>query len=263
MFGIYVGNQPREKGEEMMNWQKRKCPISMKLMPQGSGWEEIELVIEGKCHKYYVTEVYPDGFWALVNALYVLYPRREYFLRKGRDVGDGMECIDKFKDGQYICTYPYAQEEYAVAYRTCAKNGFVYTGNEKRVEFAWDEEDDHGVAWSISRHYSSGVDFDITLELKEWDENNMRSEPPGTYTYTVSYSDFCYAVGKAVTEAVKSYGFGGFAWSTSCVDVHQLCFLKACGMGKPWFFGRIMDEEHACGEKTSFKDEMEVLDFDM
>ena len=246
-----------------MNWQKRECPITMKLMPQGAGWEEIELVMQGNCHKYYVTEVYPDGFWALVNALCILYPSQEYFLRENRDAGDGVEYLDKYKDGQYICAHSYTKEEYADANRTSAKAGFVYTGNEKKVEFDWDEEDDHGVHWSILRHYSSGVDFDISLELKEWDDRNMREQPPGTFSYNVSYSDFCYAVGKAITEAVKSYGFGGFAWSTSCVDVHQLCFLKACGMKKPWFFGKIMDEEHMCGEKTLFKDEMEVLNFDM
>ena len=245
-----------------MNWQKRDCPISMKVMPQSSTLEVVEFVIQGNRHEYNVSEIYYGGFWHLVHGLYILYPRREYFLREDRNAEDGVEYIDKYKNGQYICAYSYTQEKYADAIGTCAKDGFVSIGNEKKVEFFWEDDDDYGVNWSILRHYNSGADFDITIGLKEWDDHNMLSRPPGTFSYTVAYSDFCYAVGKAVTEAVKSYGFGGIARSICC-DVHELCFLKACGMGKPWFFGRIIDEEHMCGEKTFFKDEMEVLDFDM
>ena len=161
----------------------------------------------------------------------------------------------------YLCAS--FTEEYLSSEYTWTPADAYFGGDCNKVTFVWDEEDDHGVNWTISRTSNVGLDFDITLELKEWDENNMLDRPVGTFSYTVSYSDFCYAVGKAITDAVKSYGFGGFGWSTYVVNVNQLCFLKACGMGRPWAFERIFDEEHGCGEKTSFNDEMELLNFDM
>ena len=74
----------------------------MKLTPEGHGWEDVELVIQGKRHRYHITEAYPDGFWAVVAALYVLYPRRDYSVREGEDDWDGFECLGEYKNGLYI-----------------------------------------------------------------------------------------------------------------------------------------------------------------
>ena len=38
-----------------MNWQKRECPIKMGITPYGSGWEDIDLEIQGEHHWWSVS----------------------------------------------------------------------------------------------------------------------------------------------------------------------------------------------------------------
>ena len=99
----------------------------------------------------------------------------------------------------------------------------------------------------------------MALDLEETDDAHK------TYHYTVKYSDLCYAVGKAITEALKKHGFAGFHTSVweSDVNVRHLCFLKACGMGKPDAVRSNSAAGKGEGDVSPFSDEMELLLFDM
>ena len=68
---------------------------------------------------------------------------------------------------------------------------------------------------------------------------------------------------KALTEAVKDVGFGGFcenAWDCD-VALRHLCFLKAAGLGHPeWMMPKYADDDSPA--RTSFEDELRLLNFE-
>ena len=102
----------------------------------------------------------------------------------------------------------------------------------------------------------------ITIELEESDYKGENKE---CFRYEVKYADLCYAVGKAITAAVKKHGFAGFHTSVweSDVNVRHLCFLKACGMGDPDAMQPVESAERGEGATSSFDEELELLMFDM
>ena len=61
-----------------MKWQKRECPIKMELVAYGAGWEDVTLDICGDRHWWSVSGCLGDGFGALVESLYELYPDQTY-----------------------------------------------------------------------------------------------------------------------------------------------------------------------------------------
>lgn len=87
-----------------------------------------------------------------------------------------------------------------------------------------------------------------------------------TYTeYIVNDRDFCYAITKAYTDALKKFGFYGFQYSTEGepVKIHQLLFLKAYALNNLEARNfTVVDEEFDCC-KTDFENEIELLLFDM
>ena len=200
-----------------MKWQKRDCPINLELVAYGAGWEDVTLDICGDHHWWSVSGCLGDGFGALVESLYALYPDQPH---------------DEY-------------EAHRLTAPMCA-------------EFYWDLEGS-GVAWKITRESGLAKEFNITIELRCGEEDDAMQ-----YKYEVRYSDFCYAIGKALTEVVKKHGFAGFYASVweSDINVRHLCFLKACGMGRadtlqPSFAAKTSEAV------SSFEDEIELLMFDM
>ena len=235
-----------------MKWQKRECPIKMTLIPYGAGWEDVIIDIQGDHHHYAVSGCLGGGFGALVESLYALYPGQSHCEHEERRISDMAEFVCDYKDGKKINVRP----------RTSSDSSYFTVPT--KAEFIWDEEG-HGVSWTISRPANEDHEFLVTIELEEWKCSTDGYITTDRFRYVVQYSDLCYAVGKAMTEAVKSHGFTGFHVSVweSDINVRQLCFLKACGMRKPEFFApkRGADDEDA--SITSFKDEIELLMFDM
>ncbi|MBQ7005252.1 MAG: hypothetical protein IJN68_02350 [Clostridia bacterium] len=83
--------------------------------------------------------------------------------------------------------------------------------------------------------------------------------------FTVDDKEFCYAVAKACTEALKEFGFYGYRYSTESepIKIHQLLFLKAYALGNMEARELIMvDEDFDC-RKSDFNKELELLLFDM
>lgn len=230
-----------------MKWQKRKCPIKMELSAIGSGWSDVSLDICGDHHEWSVSGCLGDGVGALVESLYALYPCHVYDQREQSRIKAFDEYVGDFKNGRYVNLRP----------RGSSDSGFVRFP--KRVEFFWDLEGAE-VEWTITRESGDAKDFMLNIELKDVDDSESK-----TYRYDVKYSDFCYAVGKALTQVVKINGFSGFyasVWECD-VNVRQLCFLKACGMGKPDAVRPVMSKDDEYGDVSSFEDEIELLIFDM
>lgn len=232
-----------------MKWVKRECPIKIELVPYGSGWEDVTLEVDGKHHWWSVSGCLGDGVNALVESLYALYPYQTYDeVEQNRLTGE-----EKF-DAEYV------NGEY-MNYRRLPDDAKSYRSMPAVAEFYWDLEG-HGVAWKLTKAPDAGAarDFLLKLELEEGTKTNREN-----YSYTVKYSDLCYAVGKALTEAVKEHGFAGFHTSVweSDVNIRHLCFLKACGMGHPDAVQPFESAERGEGATSSFEEELELLLFDM
>ena len=233
-----------------MNWQKRDCPVKMTLVPYGAGWEDVFIDIEGNQHHYVVSGCLGDGFGALVESLYALYPQQSYCEQEKRLISAEAEFVCDYKDGKKTNVRP----------RT--SNDLSYFIVPTKAKFTWDGEG-RGVCWSIERPANEEHEFPITIELSEWDGSSFDDKTNKTYKYVVSFADLCYAVGKAMTEALKSHGFTGFHESVweSDINVRHLCFLKACGMGHPDAFRPLGTKEK--GVVSSFADEIALLMLDM
>jgi len=227
-----------------MKWQKRDCPIRMEIVPYGAGWEDVTLDICGDHHWWSVSGCLGDGFGALVESLYALYPYQSYHEHEERWLTDCDEYVADYKDGQYANLRPRTE-----------KDSYYYTFPEA-AGFYWDLEG-HGVEWKLTRESGAKRDFALEIDLEE--DGKPKSH------YEVRYSDFCYAVGKAITEALKKHGFAGFHTSVweSDVNVRHLCFLKACGMGAPDSMQPFESAEKGEGAVSSFAEEIELLMFDM
>ncbi len=235
-----------------MNWEKRDCPIKMKLVPYGAGWEDVIIDIQGDHHYYAVSGCLGNGFGGLVESLYVLYPHQNHHQLEERYLSKTADFIGDFKDGKFVNLRP-KPPDYRGAYYSVPV----------QAEFLWDEEG-HGVSWTLTRPENEDRDFPLSVRLDEW-KSCGSNKITKSYNYTVAYSDLCYAVGKALTEAMKSHGFTGFyesVWGND-INVRHLCFLKACGMGNPDFFKPKRGKEKGEGDISSFKDEIELLLFDM
>lgn len=236
-----------------MKWQKRECPIKMEITPYGSGWEDIALEIEGDRHWWSVSGVLGDGFWSLVECLYALHApgncQREEFR-----ISDCYEYVHDCIDGKFGDKRPRTEND---------KEPKCTSHAPKTATCCWDCEG-YGVTWTLTRPEEKEDDFPVTVKLEK-DGIDADNPEKKTFTYVVRFSDLCYAVGKAITVAMKSHGFGGFYESVweSDINVRHLCFLKACGMGKPDFFRPLYGKEKGSGAKTSFADEIELLMFDM
>ena len=125
-------------------------------------------------------------------------------------------------------------------------------GVSTRVE--WDNE---GTEMElVFTHFYDATEVDIEIE---------RSDKKGKTKITVDSRDLCYAIGKACTDVLKSFGFYGYHFSTEGDHfvLHRLLFMKAYGMNITDVRQlKEMNEWRDTG-KTDFAKEMELLLFDM
>lgn len=235
-----------------MKWEKRDCPVKIELYPYGAGWEDVIVEFGEESHSYAISGSLGDGFGALVQSLYALYPGHD---REGDRCRWLEKCADLTGDwegGKWVNVRPKGPDDSS------------YFTVPVQTRFLWDEEG-CGVNWILTRPATEDTEFPLTVELEEFSDYGPRSKITGKYKHAVSYADMCYAVGKALTAAVKSHGFTGFEESVweSDVNVRHLCFLKACGMGRPDFVRPVFGKNQGDGDVSSFADEMELLAFDM
>ena len=212
-----------------MKLQKRDCPIKVKIEPLGA--ELLDVCFDFGYDKLEYTPSTGGGFLntqfgEFVCALYTLYEE------------NNSEHIDDH----------------------CEWNVRVYhTNGDNRIQATTVK-----VVWD-------GEGTFMTLELtRKWNGDTilLRASTDSGETYrefTANDRDFCYAVAKACTEAIKEFGFYGYRYSTESepIKIHQLLFLKAYALGN--MDAReltVIDEGLDCC-KSNFEKELELLLFDM
>ena len=209
-----------------MKLQKRDCNIKVHIEPLGAAFLAVSFDFGDKKLEYTPSASVGDQFGEFVCALYTLYD--EY--RNGR------------LDGH------------------CEWNEREYHSNDKHeiqattVTVDWDDE-----GTNMTIEMTKPLDGDTILLRSSMDYGKTYQE------YTVNDRDFCYAVAKACTEAIKEFGFYGYRYSTESqpIKIHQLLFLKAYALGN--MDARdltVVDEGLDCC-KSDFEKELELLLFDM
>lgn len=213
-----------------MNLNKRKCDINMKLIPYGGGWSDVYLTIDGDEHYFIITCVMGEQFEDLLKALYLLYP----------DIIENHSCTNEI---DCKCVEEVQGEDIVAHYVPM------------RARFKWDEEGDESI-WELEREPTEDLDFDLKVSIKHKNKQ---------YQYTVRYADFCYAVAKAYTEALKKHGFTGYHRATYTQDfnIRLLLFLKSIALGNTDACKITEYEEMGAGETSDFSKELELLLFDM
>ena len=222
-----------------MKLVKRKCDIRIRLTPFGCDFQKVQIYIGGDRHILWPSSVMGLQFSELLYELYSLYTEdnlRHYHKEKSLPPDTG--------------PYP------APYYRTTSK-------------MSWDEEGRIDAITLTRRPMKMGRHLPDTLDQIEIDLDLHY----GRYNYTVDGKDFCYAVAKACTEAIKKYGFFGYAHSSDPnqyaaeqIDINQLLFIKAYALDalevrtvkKVW---ETPDFESASA--SSLEKELELLLFDM
>lgn len=247
--GCWIRVQPPEPMTEgrKMELRKRECPIKMEVSPIGYGWVKLVLEIGGDKYEIDISDCLGSGIGGFIQSLYQLYLGKKD--TPDRDcVSEVYEYVEVVKDGR------------VVGRRLRDKDDDCYWEMPKTTTCDLDEEG-HGYAISFQREFMEGSDFVVKVKVVEWGLVATEDEKP--VVYTVQYSDLCYALGKALTTAVKAVGFVGFcenAWDSD-ISPRHLCFLKAAGLGHPeWVLPKYADRDSPA--VSSFAAEMKLLEFD-
>lgn len=236
------------KGVNDIELKKRDCPIRIGLTPVGAGWIDMTLEVADDRYEISISGCLGSGIGGFIGCIYQLYRGKDSNPDKGM-IEDIYEFVDVKKNGQ------------VVGRRARAASDKAWYEVPKTTVCDLSEEG-HGYVFRFEREAVNTTDFNVEMMVEEY--GCVYEGQERIFTYNMRYSDLCYAMGKALTEAVKSVGFGGFcedAWDTD-VSIRHLCFLKAVGLGHPeWVMPTC--ENAKAPAKTSFAVEMELVDFDL
>jgi transposase len=238
VFGVrFIGQRvcynyyTKQKSEvELMHntLKKRDCNINIKLTPSGAQYLHFEMSVDGDYFDFLPASTVGVQFGALVSALYKLF-------------------IEDIEDENVA----WGKHEYL-----SDENHHIHTVVTK---VSWDNEGTD-IDIIFSRKISREIDYEndmMTVEIQSYDEELKK--------FSVKSKDFCYAVAKACTEALKEYGFYGYRYSTEYdyFILYQLLYIKSFALGN--FEARRLspENENWCAKKTSFEKEIELLLFDM
>ena len=211
-----------------MNLQKRECPINVFIEPLGA--ELLDVCFDFGYEKLEFTPstaaMSDNQFGEFVCALYTLYHE------KNNERYDG-HC--EWNKRKY-----HSDADHIVQATT--------------VTIDWDGE---GPVMILEM--TKKLDGDTILLRASTDYGKTYQE------HAVNDRDFCYAVAKACTEAIKEFGFYGYRYSTESepIKIHQLLFLKAYALGNMDARNLIVVDEGLDCCKSNFEKELELLLFDM
>ena len=194
-----------------------------------------------------------------VRALYYLYPNQ---FQTGR-AGDIIETVDY--------EYDMESKSHGKMYQMGeSRQPGVYTEYPVKVGFRWEEEPG-GNTWTLSREIPDSPNYEpdflvhlqIALERYKGSQFSREYDYNTVFDFNFMYSDLCYAVGKAITDVLKSHGFYGYWYSTSdCIDLVHLVFLKAIALGYMNVCALKETGNHRA-ESTDLLSEIELILFDM
>jgi hypothetical protein len=230
---------------DIMNLQKRDCPLEIELIPQGAGWTYLYLTTGGERLFFKISNVMEDQFSDLVRILYFFTPKQD-------EPGFGNDDID--------------YQPHAYDIKTGKVTAFLDDESPRgvcidipcRAQFTWDEEPSFS-RWVLEREPDDNPDFVVKVHIEHHRHDGLHE-----YDFQFHYKDLCYAVAKAYTKVLREFGFWGYHVSTyhESICVHHLLFLKAVALDcleiRNW-----TPHPSGHGEVTRIEDELELLMFDM
>ena len=151
------------------------------------------------------------------------------------------------------------------------KNNTVGDGHDEWHRRKYHSDSEHKILAITTTVEWDGEGSDMLLEMTREPDGSLillrASDDFGkTFrAFTVDDKDFCYAVAKACTEALKKFGFYGYRYSTESepIKIHQLLFLKAYALENTEARELFMVDEELDCQKSDFNKEIELLLFDM
>ena len=209
-----------------MELKKRNCNIKARIEPLGTGLLYVSFDFGDRKFEFTPSSAMGGQLGDLICALYTLF----HETNNGRYDGHS-----EWSKREYI-----SNEDHRIQATT--------------VTVEWDDEG----TYLVLRMTKAEDDDNILIEASV--------DCGKTYTeYTVNDRDFCYAVAKACTKALKSFGFYGYRYSTEGepVMLHQLLFIKAYALGDTGARSLTVTDEGLDCCRTDFEKEMELLLFDM
>lgn|GEM_PF-3428950 len=229
-----------------MELYKRDCGINMRLVPYGGGWTDVYLDIQGDSHYFIISNVMGDQFEDLLAILYCLYPGNAHESYQYVPNMDMKHALKKATKNGYVTV--------RIADDTHDWEG-VCADIPWKARFAWYDEE-AGCSWELEREPNEDLDFDLKIRIAFNDER---------FEYQVRYADFCYAVAKTCTEALKKHGFTGYheATQTQDINLHHLLFVKGIALNNLEACRVTRYKEKGQGETSDFSKELELLLFDM
>ena len=228
---------------------KRKCSISIELVPCGADFLKVVLSIGNDSHTFWASSVMGNQFSSFVGAVYQLYTEKYDTHSHNRGIDSKAKHICPQEDPSLL------NDEEKVMSHVC-----------------WDGE---GVLFHITFTRKRIFCGDRVSDEEDLIEIGIGNPDDHQDTYTVDGRDLCYAVAKAYTEAIKKYGFYGYYSSTggNCngfgdvIDIHMILFIKAYALGAmdARRLETVWKKENSWmrAEGTSFDKELELLLFDL
>ena len=234
-------------------YKKRPCDIKMRLVPYGGGWIDVHLDICGESLYFVLSYLRGDPFYALLRALYYLYPEN-----------NDPEYHDDFVENRYgVCQKNKNGYEVERIVENIAREEppCVVQDVPWRADFLWGSEGQTMYKWTLEREPTLATDFMLKITI---DETEFEDDATRHREYRAPYKDLCYAVAKTCTEVLKSHGLYGYHHSVYNEDMHlrYLLFIKGIALGN--LQARDLTyNDRGNGESSSFEKELELLLFDM
>ena len=122
------------------------------------------------------------------------------------------------------------------------------------------DEEGSSVDFSLKRKKSEeSIDFpvDVTIEIHRSEDKK--------YSYSIYFSDLCYAITDAYTKAIKKYGLYGYAKGSygDYTKISQVLFLKSIAIKDLGYLNIEYDRFERFSMNTNILNEIELLFFDL
>ncbi|MBQ7095055.1 MAG: hypothetical protein IJN80_01175 [Clostridia bacterium] len=189
---------------------------SIRIVPYGCGWEDIYLNIGDTSLYFSISTVEGSSIQQLLRLLYYLYPRQRdpihaddlHYYYGIREKKGELLVVDRIVDRLSDEPLPYGFEEIPI-----------------KGSFEWSEEGAKSL-WTIIRPPTYETEFPITLQITLLRDQTLH------YTFSLSYKALCYAVAKACTQVIKTFGLFGYHQAVYEWDMNlrYLLFIKAIAL---------------------------------
>ena len=211
----------------------RSVMIDFKVFPIDAGWEDIHININGDKFNFHVSYI-GDTFFQMISAAAALMGTPPY--ENFSDTTERREAV--IADGIYDLA--------------------------AGVNVTWDQEGQGLVEWILTKPVTLGEEFTLHIEVTLLDIDEK-------HAYDVDFREFCYALAKCFTEALKNTGICGYYDATfidgygSNINLKEFIYVKAFALKKLNEFKTtyVANEQGKDKAYTDFQKEMELIMQDM